>query len=255
MREARQVFLDACQKVAAALEPEGFRWRKSTTDLVRKEGELKFTVRFQSSTRNALSDAKGVTATAKGLFRTSIFADVKRKVEEIYSFGSVAFIAQVAVEDQRIEKWRKSLSRPVSVGAVVASTNIGYLAAQNTWLDVNLASPRSRDKRIRELIQLVRDAGFPYFAQFRRPRQIVEGLTKQSLQGMLEFGEVEYAVFYGSREIGRRVIERCLRQWPGSDQEYEAAVGEYRATGIPEWWDSKAGARLAKAAMLLGIEP
>ena len=248
MTEARQIFLEACQNVAAALEPEGFKWRKSTTDLVRKERDLKFIVRFQSSTRNALVEPKTIT-------RASIFAKLTGKIGELYSFGSVAFIAHVAVEDERIGRWRNSLSRAVCTGGLIASTNIGYLAPQNTWLEVNLAPPRARDKRIREVNELIRGPGLRYFKQFDRPHEIVERLKSDRFPGMLEFGEVEYAVFHGSVESGRAVLERCLKQWPGSNQDYKTAIAEYRATGIPDWWDSKAGARLAKVAMLLGIEP
>ena len=235
MEEARQIFLDACVSVAAAFEPDGFRWRKSKTDIVKKDGNLTFAIQFQTSPRNRLLNPNVRIEIPNEAARvSSLFYGLKKKIRHIYSFGSVAFRVHLTVEDEVVGKWRTTLPRAVGVGSMVASTNVGYLSPEDNWLDLNLAQGRLRDKHIKKIIDLVRGVGFSYFDRFRNPRQVVQSIIEGSFQGMLDFHQVEYAVYYGSQSAGRQVIQRCFGQWPGSEEEYRATIQDYQKNGIPE---------------------
>jgi len=52
MGEAREIFKNACVTVANSLATDSFHWRKSYLEVVRKDGDLTFSVQFQSSPRN-----------------------------------------------------------------------------------------------------------------------------------------------------------------------------------------------------------
>src|SRR4051794_16378675 len=135
MGDARDIFLAACQKIAEALEPDGFRYRKSRTESVEKDGQLTFTVRFQSSRRNAVgseaSPGLGLSLVGK--------VPVIGGLLDLLVFGNVAFITHVAVEDAHVGQWRSALRWPLRKDALMASTNIGYLERKGGWLWLNLA--------------------------------------------------------------------------------------------------------------------
>ena len=250
MGEAREIFLAACQKVAEALEPDGFRYRKSRAELVKKDGDLTFIVRFQSSRRNIVAPGD---STGFGLSLVGKVPVIGGLLDLLVS-GNVGFIAHVAVEDRRVGNWRPTLRRPLRNDALIASTNIGYLMARGAWLELNLANPRMRDRRIAETIALIRDSGFPYFDLFRDPPSVVSRLAEKPIAGMMDIGEIEYAVHYAGPEAGREVLGRYFRELPGSEERYREALREFRDIGIPSAWSSTAGPRLAQAALALGIE-
>jgi hypothetical protein len=176
------------------------------------------------------------------------------QLREIWRFGSIAFIAHVEVDDEQIQNFRRSLPNPRMSGTCIAATNVGYLASKSRWLEVNLAGEKLRAPRIAAMIELIKGSGLPYLDRFHRPQEIVASLLKGPNPGMLEIGEVEYAVFCGGHDAGRRVLERCFKQWPKSEGEYRAALREYREKGLPSAWPGKAGPRLAMASLSLRIE-
>jgi hypothetical protein len=255
MGEPREIYQDACLAIANAFEAEGFRWRKSQCDLVKKDRGLTFEILFQSSPRNQLIDgtANGQRGQATP-DNPELFLSLEQKIEEIHQFGSISFIVHLSVGDESVKKWRASLLHPVSDGGVVAGTNIGYVSPKQTWLEVNLANPYARSYRIAALIDLTRSFGFPYFDQFHFPGEVVNKVVQSDIPGISETLALEFAVFYGDHQTGRRVIDRYFQKWPDCKDEYQSSLRKYRENGIPSWWDSSAGPRLAKAAMMLGIE-
>jgi hypothetical protein len=207
MGEAREIYLKACGEVADALQADGFRWRKSRQDTVRKDGDLTFRVSFQSSFRNTLlgqeSDAeKGASA----LLSTDLFVPLELQLAEIERFGSVAFIVHVSVHAQSIKKWRATLAHPVRTGDGLAGTNLGHLASKPRWLELNLANPETRTTRIHAIIDLIRTSGFHYFDRFKRPDEVVAALLSSRDPGMIDDMELEYAVCYGSMQAGSTVL-------------------------------------------------
>jgi len=250
MGAARDIFLAACRKVAEALEPDGFRYRKSRAELVKKESDLTFIVRFQSSRRNVvgLENSPGFGLSLVGK------VPVIGGLLDLLFFGNVAFITHVTVEDAHVGQWRSALRWPLRSDALIASTNIGYLGTKGAWLDLNLANQRMRDRHMAETITLIRDSAFPYFDLFRDPQRVVATLKEKSIAGMSEVGEVEYAVHYAGPEAGLDVLRRWFRELPGAEERYREALREFRDTGFPSAWSSTAGPRLAQAAIALGIE-
>lgn len=253
MGEARQIYTDACGEIAAAFEPAGFRFRKSKHDLVKQDGDLTFRIWFQSSFRNVLiAPAKsGIQFSRTSL---DVFLPLKKILGEVSRLGSVSFITHISVHDAAVKRWRARLQHPVRTDDIVAGTNIGYIAPERTWLEVNLANAKVRGARIRCVTELVRAFGLPYFERFRRPDIIVAELIESGDPGMLDFMELEYAVCYGDIEAGRRVLERHLVLLPDCIDEYKKALSDYRDQGIPEALDGRPGPRLARMALSLGLD-
>ena len=255
----REEFLEACQTVVKAFAPEGFRWLRSKCDLVRKDEPFTFRLHFQSSFRNFLANAthqgpsRGPTDRVASSVPT-LFVPLGIQLMEIDEYGSVKLIPHVEVDDTRIAEWRTTMHRPVRSDGSVMGSNLGYLSEQRSWLEINLANPQVRDSRVAALISLIRTKALPFFARFHRDEDVLEKLVETGFEGALDFAEVEHAVFLGGVEAGRKVIERCFRKWPTAEVDYRIALADYRKNGIQEVWESTAGHRLAKAAILLGIE-
>ena len=255
MGEAREIYLNACLRVATALESAGFRWRKSQHDLLRSEADLTLKIGFQSSFRNQILSSASETSQLAGLsVGSALFLPLELRIDEIQKYGSVVFIVRLGVESKGIARWRASLESPLSGGGGIAGTNIGYLAPERRWLEINLANQSMRDARVDAMVHLIRDAGLTFFDQFRHADELVASLIKSANPAMMDFTEIEYAICHGSLEAGRQVLERWLREWPDCVAEYQAALQEYRENGLPIWISATLGPRLAKAALALDIE-
>jgi hypothetical protein len=255
MGEAKEIYLNACLRVATALESDGFRWRKSQNDLVKSEADLTLKIGFQSSFRNQILRPTSKTAQFTGQsFGSALFLPLEFRIDEIQKFGSVVFIVRLGVESKSIAKGRAPLKSLLNDGGGIAGTNLGYLAPERQWLEINLANQSMRNARVDATIHLIRDAGLPFFDQFRHVDELVVSLIESANPAMMDFTEIEYAICYGGLEAGRQVLERWLREWPNCVAEYQEALQEYRDNGLPVWWSANLGPRLAKAALALGIE-
>src|ERR1041385_3340864 len=126
MGEAREIYLKACGEVSDALQVDGFRWRKSRQDVVKKDADLTFRVWFQSSFRNALP-SELPELESNGPLTSDLFIPLETALAETERFGSVAFMAHVSVHAQSMKKWRWSLAHPIRTDDGVAGTHIGNL--------------------------------------------------------------------------------------------------------------------------------
>jgi hypothetical protein len=181
MGEAREIYLKACGEVSDALQVDGFRWRKSRQDLVKKDSDLTFRVWFQSSFRNALL-SELPTMESTGPLTADLFIPLETALAEIERFGSVSFMAHVSVHAQSIKKWRGTLAHPIRKDDGVAGTNIGNLVSPPHWLDVNLANPQMRGSRVQAIIALLRDTGFRYFDRFKDPERMVSSFSVPAIR-------------------------------------------------------------------------
>src|ERR1035438_797139 len=259
MGKPRVIFMEACQTIVTALEPAGYRWVKSECDLVRKDDPFTFRLHFQSSPRNFLVDEENVGRVRSLIGRIisagpELFVPLQVELKEIHQYGSVKMIPRLDVIDSRIAACRKTLQNPIRSDGAITGSNLGYLAKQSTWLEINLANPHVRASRVESLISLIFDAAIPFFDRFHRDEEILEKLIKSGFEASLEFTEVEHAVFLGGVEAGREVIKRFFSKWPAAESEYKTALSGFRKNGIPEVWESSPGPRLAKAALCVGIE-
>src|ERR1035438_9641662 len=178
MGEARDVFIEVCQTIVAALEPNGYRWIKSQNDLARKDGPFTFRLHFQSSHRNFLAEGKNAGRSGLGIGRIALigpalFVPLPIQLLEINQYGSVKMIPHIQVDDARIAKWRRQLQKPLRLDSSVTSANLGYLSQERSWLEINLANPLTRASRLTELITLIQSAAFPFFERFHRDEKIL----------------------------------------------------------------------------------
>ena len=254
MTRTQEIYLASCAEIASAFESSGFRWRKSLRCIDQKDGDLTFRVAFQSDRLNGLVADPAGSDQENSSSSTQLFLSLEDELAEIERYGSVGFIPHVGVFADSIKKWRDTLVHPLRTGDQVAATNLGYVFSEApTWLNINLANPRTRSGRIAAIIELIRTSGFRYFDRFRNPDEVVASLIHSSDPGMMDYSEIEYAVFYGSPQLGVKVLERYLSQWPEAVDPYEQALQEYRKDGIPISVHGQPGPRLARAALALGL--
>jgi hypothetical protein len=255
VREARQIYLECCAKIADALHAEGFRWRKSRRDAVKEEADLTFRIWFQSSSRNLLLKPEGTTKDSiprSGV--DTLLLPLEAALSEIGRFGNISLIVHVSVHARSMKKWRSSLACHIRTDDLVAGTNIGHLAPARHWLNINLANPIARPARIQLVIELIRTIGFEYFERFRHPDKVISSLLQSNDPGMLDYMELEYAACYGSPAAGLAVLRKYLQQRPHCMEEYHDALNEYRKNGIPAFLHGRPGPRLARMALALALE-
>jgi len=257
MGESRNIFLTACGEIADQLQNEGFRSLKSKPYLVKKEADLTFRIRFQSDFRNILL-ATPIPSDQSPPEDPSLFRHLDECFAESEAFGNVSLLVHAEIAAKSIQSWRMQLPHPVRTHDGVAGTNIGYLAPEDKWLDVNLADPRSRSTKVTAVIQLIRTVALPYFDQFRKPGRVVAALARADIPGLWPTLNVEYAACYGSRNDALLVLKRILVGAPDYFLNgYAEAIEEFRRVGFPapNTIFGKPGADLAFAALALDLEP
>ncbi len=227
--------------------------------MVRRETDLTFQIKFQSDPHNWLVDHP-TDDSEYGSDDSNLFPSTQESERENSIYGSVSLYVLVGVSSRSMQSWRMSLAHPLRTSAGIAGTYLSHLVGNGRrWLTVNLANERTRPARIRTIVELIRSGAIPYCERFREPKQVVASLLNVPDPGMLDFGELEYAVCYGGREAATAILQRYLRDRPDYFQAgYRDALERYRQNGLPApntYVGSPTGSQLAFAALALGLEP
>jgi len=246
MGQAREIFVAVCSEIATALAHHGFEYRQSKQTLVKRDGDLTLEIHFQSSHSNYLvADEVRATAAVSGSVPSS---------SHLTSWGSVTLIVHVSVRSRAIKAWRRSLSQPLRTDDAVSGGQIGNLQRTPEWIEFNLANPNHRQTIIKKAAELIEDIALPYFDRFRNPSEVIVALIAGTLPWFWEPAAVEYACCFGTIDQARRMLETYLDKFPEAKAEYHHRLQDYSLTGIPDSSDSSLSGRLAKAAILLGID-
>jgi hypothetical protein len=214
---------------------------------VSQDSDLTRKISFQSSFRNFITTGEG----AGLLERVAAWVP---GVDELLAFGSVTLIAHAAVHSRALKLWRESLTQPLATGDVVTGGQIGNLQVKPKWIQFNLANPRRRAEVIGDAIGLIRRVALPYLDRFAEPVRVIDGLLDGTMPWMWEPGALEYTSCFGTLQQAHDLLWHYLRMRPNQIEEYRRFISEYRENGIPEAFDSAAPGRLAKAALVLGLE-
>lgn len=83
---SRQLYLDACQRLADRLAPPGFRYRRSRTDLTLDIGEWACVIVLQSTRSNSVDDVPVLINPSLSSTRVQ---DYRTLGNDPYPFGSV----------------------------------------------------------------------------------------------------------------------------------------------------------------------
>lgn len=259
MGECRSIYLNACAEIASAFTDHGFRYVKSRQELVKKETDLTFGIKFSSDPGNSLVDHP-VDDPGFSPDDSNVFPSPEEDERERSIYGSVTLYVYAGVHSKTMQNWRLSLAHPLTTLRATLGTYLGHLVGDGRkWLVVNLASDRTRPGRIRTIVDLIRKAALPYFERFRDPQGIVALLPNASVPGLSLEAALEYASCHGGRQAAAAILDRSLKDAPDYFHEgYQESLQKYRQNGLPApntYVGTPTGAQMAFAALALGLEP
>jgi hypothetical protein len=247
MESAREIFDKCCIEIAASIADMGFQYRPNKHLATKASADLKFEIHFQSSFRNYLVPDQRMDNLKQAVSKLIPFGD-------FFTFGKVALIEHASVFSKRLKEFRTSLPNNWTTNDAVIGCQIGNLQPSARWVEFNLANPHTRDKVIAEACQLIDTVALPYFDLFKNPPDVVARLLDGSMPWTWEPSALEYVCCFGGTDSAIQLLNRFINDSPSRAAEYYDVVLRYRTDGTPEAWDSRAPARLAKAAIALGLD-
>lgn len=189
----RDVYRDACAKIAEALSPLGFRYVRSKQECRQRTGPLLNTISFQSSHFNIA-----------GL--------------------QVKLWMHATVSSDELREWRQlHLNNPLATGHI-AGGMVHRLGNDFALVEWELANPADRADTIEDAIAFVRDVVLPYFAQFESPDRLIESLGKSPIPALDLGPSVEFALCFGDAGQAQSVLNQFVQRRPELAAAIEAAM-------------------------------
>jgi hypothetical protein len=109
----RDVYVSACAAIAAAFEPDGFKFVKSRQRIVKTAGEFRYSILFQSSRHNVANQ-------------------------------HIAMWIHAGVASSHLERWMTNSRWPFRPFDGIAGAQIGNLRKPTSWWEWELALPEER---------------------------------------------------------------------------------------------------------------
>jgi hypothetical protein len=246
MESPREIFDHCCLEIAAHLAARGFQYRPSQHSAVRVSGDLKLEIHFQSSSRNyRVTETRG-SGLRRALSTLPVFGDLA-------TFGNVTLIEHAQVFSKALKSFRRAVPGAWATDGAITGGQIGNLQVPAKWVTFNLANPNTRPAIIAKAKKLIDTVGVPYLERFNEPEDVINGLLQGTMPWTWEPTALEYVCCFGAEQQALQLLERFVSETK-TRGEYSAAVSQYREHGTPDAWDSRAACRLAKAAIILGLE-
>jgi hypothetical protein len=221
----KEVILSACEAIAADLKADGFSFAKSGPKLKRVQGDLTFTVAFQSDRNNIAG---------------------KRAAVWIHA----------GVTSEKLAKARRSHPMPwggddgPGAGAVTGG-QIGNLLAEPTWMEWDFAQQDTRQSEIDDAIGAVRRIILPFFALFDDPASAVELLIHRP--ALWPTSLVQYANVAVSREAAEAAGNAFLKCNPPIRERFDEALAKFKRSGLPAY-HTDIGSDLAAIAVANSLD-
>lgn len=203
----RDVILRACELIAEQLALDGFAYLKSAPRLKRTEGDLTFSIHFQSDRNNCAGRRAAVWIHA-------------------------------GVCSAELARWRRAHPMPwggsegPDAGSVTGG-QIGNLTADPTWLEWDFANPSCRAEEIDDAVRTIKRVALPFFALFDDPSHAVEQLVHY--RALRETSLLEYALVAVGRDAAEAAGREYLRRNPVIRTRFDAAIKEFAAQGLPRF--------------------
>lgn len=210
----RDVYLDACRRIAQAFTQDGFRYFKSGPHFTKNDGQFSFRVSFQSSHLNAPG-------------------------------RHVRLWLHANVRSARLKTWRLQQDRPCRTDDSVAGGMVHRLYGKQTMIQWDLANPNDREAVISDVIAFVRKEVFKYFQRFTDPGEVITALSTQEIGAFALSSSVEFALCFGNHEQAQRVLDRFLRQREDLRDEIQSVTERFRNEGFPDHMPSSFAEQVA----------
>lgn len=199
---ARSVYLSSCQAIAERYAADGYKYAKSKQHLTKQDGDLAFSISFQSSHNNVSGEY-------------------------------VALWVHAGVRSKKLKEWRQTQKHPLTTEGYLAAGQIGNLLAKPSWYEWNLAIQAERAALIQDVISNTEEIVLPYFSNF----EDVEALARKLQSGGLPFlnvgSAVEFLLCHDKRALAILHARWFLNTHSNIRPQYLKIVDEYRTSGIP----------------------
>jgi hypothetical protein len=199
----REVFDDACRRIAEAFEPDSYRYSKSGQHFTRSKGDFRFRVSLQSS-RNNVAD----------------------EFVALWIHGNVL--------SPTLKKWRREHRALRSDFDFVVGGQIGNLRKNTGWLEWNLADPKRRDEQIESAIEGVRKIIFPYFVIFEDLPTACQAFINDDFPASWVIDIVDFLQCFGSPGQARQGASSFLARHTDLEGAYGRALDRFTTGGIPD---------------------
>lgn len=197
----RTIYLDACQQIASAFQPDGFRYAKSRQKMTRIAGEWKQHISFQSSRDNVAGA------------RTALWVHAN-------------------VGNTHLQQWRKANNRRIQYDAV-GGGQLGNLSRPARWFDWDLTDEEQRARVVEEVITDLRRIALPYFEQFENVDTLVADLLNDAVSEVRIESAIELLLCYRNSAVAAEYVLKYLARRPDLRRDIAAFTQEFRATGVP----------------------
>ena len=201
----KEVVLSACQEIAAQLAADGFTFAKSQRKLTRTQGDLTFTIWFQSSRHN-------------------------------FSGGRAIVWIHAGVTSKKLAQAKRAHPMPWGDddgpgGGAVTGGQIGNLLEEPTWMQWDFANPETRQNEIDRALAAIRTIALPFFSLFDEPAGAVELLIYRPW--LWPRSLIQYANAAISREAVEAAGEAFLKDHPSVRGPFDDAMKRARSGGSP----------------------
>ncbi len=218
----REIFLDACEKVAASLAPFAFKYTRSRQCARRSHGDFDYRVSFQSSHLNV-------------------------------GGHYVALWIHATVSSRRLESWRSAQSRCLILGGAVAGGQIGNLLRPHSWRDWNLAL--APEVVIADAISAVHAIAVPFFERFSDVPTLCSLLQREELPGFHISRALEFLLCFDDREAAEQALHSFFRSRAELLPEYRHYLLEFTDRGLPAIPRTGFAYELAFSTVAFGLAP
>lgn len=217
------VYLNSCANVATAFENIGFVYTKSGPRMTKKEGGMKFSISFQTSTKNVPGQ----------YVQMLICANVK----------SIA-----------LKKWREKQSNPYRKDDWVAGGLVHLLDERSTYIEWDLADKCIRPQVIADVVQHIKDVVLPFFSLFEDPMAAIDVLEKSDIPSMDISDAVEFALCFGSKGQAQSILNRYVKEHPDFRTDIEKFLEDFGLNGYPEFAVTQYAGKIAWMCLSYGLE-
>lgn len=177
----------SCAAVAAAFEPEGFRWSRSALRFSRKVGAFTHLVTFQADAANS-------------------------------SGAHVAVSVHAQVKNSELAKWREV--NGISDSAYVWASQIGYLPPRHEYLKWQLVDPATRGAEAESMVQTVRELVIPAFEVCRTKEGLSAGLMGRREITWTPDWAIDIALWCGNKEAAAAMLRARLASPDGAKAQF-----------------------------------
>ena len=224
MQSPREIFLDGCAQIGAALASHGFKYAKSGPHAKRTHGDFTFGIYFQSSVHNSAG-------------------------------ANVALWIYAIIRSKRLLAWRAAQPHPLRTDDWVAGGQIGNLRTPHHWLDINLADAASRPATISSAVAAITDFALPLFAAFEDVPALCERLVASDIPGMEIPLAVEFLLCFCTHSAAEASLHRFLRVRPDILRQYHLELDRFRNDGLPSSCRTGYAVQLAFATIAYALNP